>query len=45
VLFECGNAAARRPYRQRVNALRQSARAEGLIIVPTEPEIGEAWGA
>jgi uncharacterized protein len=45
VLFECGNAAARRPYRHRVNALRRSLRAEGLIIIPTELDIEEAWDA
>lgn len=45
VLFECGNAAARRPYRPRVNVLRQSLMAEGSMIVPTDREIEEAWTA
>lgn len=45
VLLECGNAAARRPYRQRVNALRQYLLQEGLLIEPTSQEIEEAWAA
>src|SRR5262249_45254220 len=36
VLFECGNAAARRPYRPRVNVLRQALMAEGSVMVPTK---------
>ena len=43
VLLECGNAAARRPYRQRVHALRQSLIQEGLLLVPEPAEIEEAW--
>jgi predicted nucleic acid-binding protein len=45
VLLECGNAAARRPYRSRVPALRQSLRNAGLLVEPTQPEIDEAWTA
>jgi predicted nucleic acid-binding protein len=45
VLVECGNAAARRPYRRRVNALRQALQAERLIIEITEQELDEAWEA
>jgi predicted nucleic acid-binding protein len=45
VLLECGNASARRPYRQRVNILRQSLRDEGLIIEATVHEIEDAWSA
>jgi predicted nucleic acid-binding protein len=45
VLYECGNAAARRPYRPRVNVLRQSLIAEGAVIVPTDLEIEWAWTA
>jgi predicted nucleic acid-binding protein len=45
VLAECGNAAARRPYRRRVNALRQALRTDNLIIEITEPEMDAAWGA
>jgi predicted nucleic acid-binding protein len=45
VLLECGNAAARRPYRTRVNVLRQSLVQEGLLIEPTAEEVEEAWAA
>src|SRR5262249_39155370 len=45
VLLQCGTAAARRAFRQRVNVLRQTLRDEGLIIVPTEREIDAAWAA
>jgi uncharacterized protein len=43
VLLECGNAASRRPYRQRVNALRQSLIQDGLLLAPTIKETEEAW--
>ena len=45
VLLECGNAASRRPYRQRVNALRQSLIQEGLLVGPTPEETEEAWAS
>jgi predicted nucleic acid-binding protein len=45
VLLECGNAAARRPFRQRVNALRQALIQDRLLIEPTPDEIEEAWAA
>jgi uncharacterized protein len=45
VLLECGNAATRRPYRQRVGALRQSLMEEGLLVVPTPEEIEAAWAS
>jgi hypothetical protein len=45
VLLECGNAAARRPYRQRVNVLRHLLADEGLLIEPTAEEIEQAWTA
>jgi uncharacterized protein len=45
VLLECGNAAARRPYRQRVRALRQSLIQEGLLAAPALDETEEAWAA
>ena len=45
VLLECGNAAARRPYRQRVNALRPHLLQEGLLVEPTAQEVEEAWAA
>jgi predicted nucleic acid-binding protein len=45
VLLECGNASARRPYRQRVSTLRQSLIEEELLVVPTPIEIEQAWAA
>jgi predicted nucleic acid-binding protein len=45
VLLECGNASARRPYRRRVNALRQVLIEEQLLVVPTPEEVQEAWAA
>lgn len=45
VLLECGNASARRPYRLRVNVLRQYLIQEGLLVEPTSQEIEEAWAA
>ena len=45
VLLECGNAAARRPYRQRVHPLRQSLIQDGLLVVPTAEEAEEAWAS
>src|SRR5712692_10649516 len=45
VLLECGNAAARRPYRQRVNVLRQLLVQEQLLAEPTPQEFEEAWDA
>jgi len=45
ILWECGNAAARRPFRQRVNVLRQKLIQEGLLIEPTPAEIETAWAA
>ena len=45
ILWECGNAAARRPFRQRVNVLRQHLLQEGLLIEPTAQEIEDAWAA
>jgi predicted nucleic acid-binding protein len=45
ILLECGNAAARRPYRLRVNALRLALVQAGLLVEPTVQEIEEAWAA
>ena len=45
ILWECGNAAARRPYRQRVNVIRQYFIQEGSLIDPTSQEIEDAWAA
>lgn len=43
VLMECGNAASRRPYRSRVNAVRAQLRDAGLLVDPTEEELEAAW--
>jgi predicted nucleic acid-binding protein len=45
VLFECGNAASRRPYRHRVNALRQQLVKAGLLLEPDSQELESAWEA
>jgi uncharacterized protein len=45
VLLECGNAAARRPYRKRVPVLRHSLMREGLLLLPTSDEFETAWAA
>jgi predicted nucleic acid-binding protein len=45
VLLECANAAARRPYRAAVAALRREMEAAGRSIQPTEEERQEAWSA
>ena len=45
VILECGNAAARRPYRQRVNVLRQYLMQEGLLVEPMFQEVEGAWAA
>ena len=45
VLLECGNAAARRPYRQAVIDLRETLRANGLLISPSQSDCDLAWSA
>jgi len=45
VLYECGNAAARRPYRSDVNELRKFLVREQLLVDPTQAEIEDAWAA
>jgi predicted nucleic acid-binding protein len=45
VLLECGNAAARRPYRHLVDRLRTELEAGGKLIVPTEADWNMAWSA
>ena len=45
ILWECGNAAARRPYRQRVKVVRQYLIQARLLIEPTAQEIEDAWAA
>ena len=43
ILFECGNAAARRSYRTEVTDLRRMLIQEKLLIGPTAQEIEDAW--
>jgi hypothetical protein len=45
ILWECGNAAARCPYRQRVNVLRQFLIQDEALIEATLQEIETAWAA
>ena len=45
VLLECANAAARRPYRATVAALRKEMGAAGCVIQPTEEDWQDAWSA
>lgn len=43
VLLECANAAARRPYRQVVAALRAELQGAGRIFHPTDEDLEEVW--
>lgn len=43
VLFECGNAAARRPYRSDVYDLWAAMDAAGELLRPSEDQIARAW--
>ena len=46
VLYECRNAAARRPYRPRVNSRpRRGLMEDQLLVVPTSEELEEAWAS
>lgn len=45
VLWECGNASARRTYRPDVCELRRTLLQEELLIEPTAQEIENAWAA
>lgn len=45
VLLECGNAAARRPYRPSVSLLRKLLAADEGLPVLTEEELNAAWQA
>ena len=44
ILLECGNEAARRPYRDKVIALRDALRLAGDLYEPTPHEVDQAWG-
>ena len=43
VLLECGNAAARRPFRNHVCRLRNTLEQRNELIVPTEDDWRQAW--
>jgi uncharacterized protein len=43
VLIECGNAAARRPYRVDVDDLRQSLTSIDALVTPTDDDMETAW--
>lgn len=43
VLLECGNAAARRPYRSAVSRLRKQMEASQRLIIPTVEDSQSAW--
>jgi predicted nucleic acid-binding protein len=43
VLLECGNAAARRPYRSDVNQLRKELIANGELLTISEADWQQAW--
>jgi len=43
VLMECGNAAARRPYRNLVVELKGELERRGLLIEPTDEDWTSAW--
>jgi predicted nucleic acid-binding protein len=43
VLLECGNAAARRPYKQAVDRLRQQLEKNDALIIPTSTDWESAW--
>ena len=45
VLLECGNAAARRPYRLEVHQLWAGLAGAGGLIRPTEEDLDLAWAA
>ena len=45
VLLECGNAAARRPYRREVNLLRQQMATQGKLVTISDAEWEQAWEA
>ncbi len=45
VLLECGNAAARRPYRNQVGLLRERLESRNELIVPTARDWELTWSA
>jgi predicted nucleic acid-binding protein len=45
ILLECGNTAARRPYRAKIGALRRTLEQRQEVIVPDESDWDLAWAA
>jgi predicted nucleic acid-binding protein len=45
VLLECANAAARRPFRQAVDRLRERMESNNMLVFPTDGDWREAWSA
>lgn len=45
ILLECGNAAARRGFRDEANLLRETYEKAGTLIWPTEADWQQAWRA
>jgi len=45
VLLECGNAAARTPFRDEVDRLREQLELAGTLVRPTEDDWQRAWTA
>ncbi len=45
ILFECGNAAARRPYRSSVDRMRRLLAENGCLFEPSPEELETAWAA
>ena len=45
ILLECGNAAARRPFRQEVDLLRRQLETQDKLIVPTDIDWQSSWAA
>ncbi len=43
VLLECGNAAAKRPYRSAVDRLRERMESCKMLIAPSEEDWNQAW--
>ena len=43
VLLECGNSAARRPYRQAIVRLRTRLESAGLVVWPTTEDWQDGW--
>ncbi len=43
ILLECGNAAARKPYRDDVVKLRNTLEARSELFAPTDDELDAAW--